>query len=94
MLRNQHSLPAIIFIRSYEKYGNWTLTAASYNGGRGGINEQIEIQHQNNYYDLLLTEETARYIFRAVAYKLVITNPQKYGFNLTEKDLFPELKYL
>lgn len=81
------------FIRSYQKYGNWTLTAASYNGGRGGISEQIGIQHQNNYYDLLLTEETARYIFRAVAYKLVITNPQKYGFNLTEKDLFPELKY-
>jgi membrane-bound lytic murein transglycosylase D len=81
------------FRRSYEKYGNWTLAAASYNGGRSGINEQIEIQQQNNYYDLLLTEETARYIFRAVAYKLVITNPQRYGFNLTEKDLFPELKY-
>lgn len=81
------------FRRSYEKYGNWTLAAASYNGGRSGINEQIAIQQQNNYYDLLLTEETARYIFRAVAYKLVITNPQKYGFNLTEKDLFPELKY-
>jgi hypothetical protein len=81
------------FHKSYEKYGNWTLTAASYNGGRNGISEQIDIQHQNNYYDLLLTEETARYIFRAVAYKLVITNPTKYGFNITEKDLFPELKY-
>ncbi len=81
------------FLRSFEKYGNWTLAAASYNGGRGGLSEQIGIQHQTNYYDLLLTEETARYIFRAVAYKLVITNPQKYGFNLTEKDLFPELKY-
>ena len=81
------------FQKSYAKYGNWTLTAASYNGGRGGISEQIEIQRQNNYYDLLLTEETARYIFRAVAYKLVITNPKKYGFNINEKDLFPELKY-
>jgi hypothetical protein len=81
------------FLRSYEKYGNWTLAAASYNGGRNGISEQIEIQHQNNYYDLLLTEETARYIFRAVAYKMVITNPKKYGFNLSDKDLFPELKY-
>jgi membrane-bound lytic murein transglycosylase D len=81
------------FKESYEKYGNWTLAAASYNGGRNGINEQIEIQHVKNYYDLLLTEETARYIFRAVAYKLVISDPQKYGFNLSEKDLFPELKY-
>lgn len=81
------------FKKSYEKYGNWTLTAASYNGGRGGIDEQIDIQHQKNYYDLLLNEETARYIFRVVAYKLVITDPEKYGFKIAEKDLFPELKY-
>ena len=65
------------FQKSYEKYGNWTLAAASYNGGRAGIDEQIAIQNQNNYYDLLLNEETARYIFRAVAYKLVITDPLK-----------------
>jgi membrane-bound lytic murein transglycosylase D len=81
------------FLRSYEKYGNWTLAAASYNGGRNGIDEQIDIQHERNYYDLLLTEETARYIFRAVAYKLVISDPQNYGFKIAKKDLFPELKY-
>jgi len=81
------------FLKSYEKYGNWTLAAASYNGGRNGIDEQISIQHQNDYYDLLLSEETARYIFRAVAYKLVITDPLNYGFKIGEEDLFPELKY-
>jgi membrane-bound lytic murein transglycosylase D len=81
------------FKKSYEKYGNWTLTAASYNGGRNGLDEQIAIQNQHNYYDLLLNEETARYIFRAVAYKLVITDPLSFGFNLTKEDLYPELKY-
>ena len=81
------------FLRSYEKYGNWTLTAASYNGGRAGIDDQIAIQHQNNYYDLLLNEETARYIFRAVAYKLVISDPVSYGFNIGKDDLYPELNY-
>jgi hypothetical protein len=81
------------FRKSYEKYGNWTLTAASYNGGRNGLDEQIEIQNQHNYYDLLLNEETARYIFRATAYKLVITDPVAFGFNITEEDLYPELKY-
>jgi hypothetical protein len=80
------------FLRSYEKYGNWTLAAASYNGGRAGIDEQVEIQHQSNYYDLLLSEETARYLFRAVAYKLVITDPESYGFNIGKDDLYPELK--
>jgi membrane-bound lytic murein transglycosylase D len=81
------------FKRSYERYGNWTLTAASYNGGRAGLDEQIGIQKQNNYYDLLLNEETSRYIFRAVAYKLVISDPVSYGFDLTKDDLYPELKY-
>ena len=81
------------FLKSFQKYGNWTLTAASYNGGRARIDEQIDIQHQNNYYDLLLAEETARYIFRAVAYKLIITNPSSYGFELGKDDLYPVLKY-
>jgi membrane-bound lytic murein transglycosylase D len=81
------------FLESYAKYGNWTLTAASYNGGRSRMDEQLEIQKQNNYYDLLLSDETARYIFRAVAYKLVITDPETYGFNIGKDDLYPEMKY-
>lgn len=81
------------FLKSYEKFGNWTLAAASYDGGRAGIVEQIDIQHQHNYYDLLLSEETARYIFRVVAYKLIISDPENYGFRIDKEDLFPELKY-
>jgi membrane-bound lytic murein transglycosylase D len=81
------------FLKSYEKYGNWTLAAASYNGGRTGLDEQIEIQNQHNYYDLLLNEETARYIFRAVAYKLIITDPVAFGFNIRKYELYPELRY-
>jgi hypothetical protein len=79
--------------KSYEKFGNWTLAAASYDGGRAAIDEQIDIQHQRNYYDLLLSEETARYIFRAVAYKLIISDPENYGFKIEKSDLYPELKY-
>jgi membrane-bound lytic murein transglycosylase D len=81
------------FLKSYEKYGNWTLTAASYNGGRSALDEQISIQKENNYYDLLLTEETARFVFRAVAYKLVISDPQKYGFDIDSSELYPVLDY-
>lgn len=81
------------FKKSYQKYGNWTLAAASYNGGRGGIDNQIEIQNQKNYYDLLLNDETARYIFRVVAYKLIINDPLNYGFDISREDLYPEMKY-
>ena len=81
------------FLKSYEKYGNWTLAAASYNGGRAAIDEQIRIQQENNYYDLLLSDETARYIFRAVAYKLLISDPQNYGFAIKKDELYPEMKF-
>jgi membrane-bound lytic murein transglycosylase D len=81
------------FKKSFDKFGNWTLAAASYDGGRAALDEQIAIQHQNNYYNLLLTEETARYIFRAVAYKLIITDPERFGFRIKEDELYPELKY-
>jgi hypothetical protein len=81
------------FLKSYERFGSWTLAAASYDGGRAAVDEQIAIQHQNNYYDLLLSEETARYIFRVVAYKLLIENPENFGFNIAKKDLYPELKF-
>ncbi len=88
------TLFACNFIRkSYEKYGNWTLAASSYNGGRASVDEQIRIQKENNYYDLLLNEETARYVFRVVAYKLVINDPAKYGFIIDKNDLYPELDY-
>ncbi len=81
------------FQKSYEKFGSWTMAAASYNGGRWALLEQINIQNKTNYYDLLLAEETARFIFRAVAYKLVISDPQKYGFDINKTDLYPELNY-
>lgn len=80
-------------LKSYKKYGNWTLAAASYNSGRASVDNQIRIQKENNYYDLLLNEETARYVFRAVAYKLIINDPAGYGFYIDETDLYPELRY-
>lgn len=81
------------FRKSYEKYGNWTLAAASYNGGRNGIDDQIEIQKEYNYYDLLLTEETARYIFRVLSYKLVINDPASFGFDIDSAEIYPVLRY-
>jgi hypothetical protein len=78
-------------IDSYKKYGNWTMTAASYNVGRRGIDRQVDRQKKENYYDLLLNEETARYVFRVVAFKMIFEDPAAYGFNLSENDLYPEI---
>jgi hypothetical protein len=78
-------------IDSYQKYGNWTMTAASYNAGRRGVDRQIERQKKENYYDLLLNEETARYLYRVLAFKLIFEDPEAYGFALSKKDLYPEI---
>ncbi|MDP4225963.1 MAG: lytic transglycosylase domain-containing protein [Bacteroidota bacterium] len=74
---------------SYKTQKNWTLVAASYNIGKTGVSRQLSKQKVDNYYDLLFGEETARYIFRILAIKLIITNPDKYGYHLREKDLYP-----
>lgn len=78
-------------INAKEKFGSWTLAAASYNGGVAGVNRQITFQGVDNYYDLLLTEETSRYVFRILALKQIMQNPFKYGFNLLPADSYPVL---
>lgn len=74
---------------SYRTYGNWTLVAASYNAGMNGIEKQVELQDSRNYYDLLLNEETARYLFRILSLKIVMSDPEKYGFKVEDKDKYP-----
>ena len=80
---------ACIFLkRSYELYGSWTMAAASYNVGRTGLNRQIERQDTRYYYDLLLNDETGRYIYRLLALKLIMENPKEYGFEFECSELY------
>jgi hypothetical protein len=76
------------FKDAYAKFGNWTAAAASYNCGMGGYNGQATFQGSNNYYDLLLPEETNRYIFRILALKYLISNAPKVGFMIQDKDAY------
>lgn len=79
---------------SYERYGNWTLAAASYNAGLTGVTRRSNIQGVENYYDLFLPEETMRYVYRILSMKLVEQNPEKYGFKLSQSDyLKPFVNY-
>ncbi len=70
------------------KFGTWTMAAAAYNAGSGGMNKQIDRQSETSYYDLLLNDETSRYVFRILALKEIMSNPKKYGFNFRDKDLY------
>ena len=71
-----------------EKFGSWTLAAASYNGGMNGISKKMDEQQVDNYYDLLLTEETSRYVFRILALKEIMKNSDKYGFRIPNEALY------
>lgn len=73
------------------KFGSWTMAAAAYNAGVGGMNKQINRQKETSYYDLLLNDETSRYVFRILALKEIMTHPQQYGFNFREKDLYTNI---
>lgn len=75
-------------LKSKEKFGNWTLAAAAYNAGNNGVGKRIDDQKVDNYYDLLLVEETARYIPRIILFKEIINNPFKYGFELESEDYY------
>ncbi len=74
--------------KAHQKFGTWTNAAASYNIGRRGLDRVLKKQAVNSYYDLLLVEETSRYVFRAIAVKLIFENPEKFGFKFSKEYLY------
>ncbi len=70
------------------KLGSWSLAAAAYNSGNKNILDKMSQQQVNNYYDLLLVEETARYVPRLLAVKEIMQNPDKYGYIIEKSDLY------
>lgn len=73
---------------SYEKFGNWALAAASYNMGMTGVEQRLEAQGVDSYWELHLNSETARYVYRILAVKEVLSKPETYGFQLSENDVY------
>ncbi len=77
------------YIKSaYQKYGNWESVASSYNGGTARITKELDAQQVNSAFDLWLADETRRYPMRMIAMKLIMENPQKYGFILSDNQLY------
>ena len=74
-----------------DEFGSWTLAAASYNAGRAGIRRELTRQGVSNYYDLLLNEETSRYVFRILAVKRLLEEPQQYGFQYNSDHLYQRI---
>lgn len=75
-------------LKAKDKFRSWTNAAASYNRGMSGFARAIEHQRVNNYYDLKMNSETARYVFRIIAVKMIFENPKRYGFYLEPEDYY------
>ncbi|EIJ40789.1 lytic transglycosylase domain-containing protein [Galbibacter orientalis] len=77
--------------KAKDRFGSWTMAAAAYNAGQFGMAKQLERQEVENYYNVLLGEETGRYVFRILALKEILSNPESYGFNFDQEDLYTHI---
>jgi membrane-bound lytic murein transglycosylase D len=77
----------------YALFGSWTLAAAAYNMGEEGLKAEILVQKVNNYYQLYLYQETQRYVFRILAAKIIMSNPEKYGYVIAGDDLYQPVQF-
>ncbi len=75
-------------LKAKRKFGTWTLAAAAYHDGRGGINGKLNQQQVTSYYDVLAGENTQRYVPRIIAAKEILMQPEKYGFQFDQEDLY------
>ena len=78
---------------AYKKYGHWPTVAASYNAGMQKISGELSKQKVDNSFDLYLVQETSRYVFRIIAYKLVMESPKRYGYRFSRKNLWQPVDY-
>ena len=74
---------------AYEKYGDWMTVAASYNAGQNGISRRIEEQQQSRAMDLLLPDETSRYMFRILTAKYFFEHPELFGYHVDPGARYP-----
>lgn len=71
-----------------EELGSWCLAAAAYNMGENGVKTAVKNQSSSNYWDLYLNTETARYLYRILAYKLMFENTAQYGIKVCASDIY------
>lgn len=81
------------FLKAYERFGSWTLVAAAYNAGTSRVLKFMREQGADSYYDLLMAEETERYVFRILAVKTIFENPEKYGIHVSPKLSYEPYRY-
>jgi hypothetical protein len=78
---------------AFDIHGSWAMAAASYNMGMGGLQRRADQQYQTSYWDLLLNEETSRYVYRILAMKEIFTHADQYGFVMRPAELYEPYRF-
>jgi membrane-bound lytic murein transglycosylase D len=75
-----------------EMFGTWALAMAAYNCGENRIKREMKDQRENDFYRLRLPTETERYIFKIAAIKLIMENPESYGYRVPESKIYKPIE--
>jgi membrane-bound lytic murein transglycosylase D len=84
---------ALTYLKSlYEEFKSWTLAMAAYNAGENRIRKEIELQKTKDYFYLDLPMETERYVYKIAVAKIILSEPEKYGFYLEKNECYDPLQ--
>ncbi|NWF94349.1 MAG: lytic transglycosylase domain-containing protein [Syntrophaceae bacterium] len=72
----------------YEEFQSWTLAMAAYNAGENRVRKEIELQETRNYFYLDLPTETERYVYKIAVAKIILSDPEQFGFRLEPKEFY------
>ncbi len=73
----------------YNKFGDWELAMAAYNGGPGRVSRTIDQQDTDDFWKLRLRRQTMDYVPLIMAATIIAKDPERYGFNVS--DFEPEV---
>ena len=83
---------ALSYLRSlYDEFNSWLLAMAAYNAGENRVRKEIDLQKTRNYFYLGLPLETERYVYKIAVAKIILSDPERYGYILDEKELYSPL---
>jgi hypothetical protein len=74
--------------RLYTLFGDWPLALAGYNAGEQRVLDELQEQRVSSYYDLALPAETERFVYKIVAVKIILSNPERYGIYIDAQEYY------
>jgi hypothetical protein len=80
--------------RLYAIFNDWPLALAGYNAGEQRVLDELQEQRVSSYYELALPAETERFVYKIIAVKIILSNPERYGIYIDPQEYYqaPEVE--